>query len=122
MNSDLPLISILVPIYEVEKYIERCARSLFEQTYPNLEFVFVDDASPDKSIEILQLVINDYPKWDDHVSIIRHDKNYGIAATRNTLVKNSRGEFLLHVDSDDWIEPNTVELLVKKNMRQMLIL
>ena len=114
MYSQYSLVSILVPIYGVEKYIERCARSLFEQSYPNLEFVFVDDASPDKSVEILQQVINDYPKWDDHVSIIRHDKNYGIAATRNTLVKNSRGEFLLHVDSDDWIEPNTVELFVKK--------
>lgn len=114
MDYTLPLISLLVPIYGVEKYIERCARSLFEQSYPNLEFVFVDDASPDKSVEILQQVINDYPKWDDHVSIIRHDKNYGIAATRNTLVKNSRGEFLLYVDSDDWIEPNTVELFVKK--------
>ena len=118
-NSDLsfknnPLISILVPIYGVEKYIERCARSLFEQTYPNLEFVFVDDASPDKSIEILHQVIKDYPKWDGHISIIHHDKNCGIAATRNSLVNNSKGEFLYYVDSDDWIEPNTLELLVKK--------
>lgn len=114
MNSGLPIISILVPIYNVEPYIERCARCLFEQTYPNLEFVFVDDASPDKSIEILQQVIKDYPKWDKHISIIRHDKNYGIAATRNTLLDNCNGEFLIHVDSDDWIEPNTVELFVKK--------
>lgn len=114
MNSDLPFISILVPIYNVEPFIERCARSLFEQTYPHLEFVFVDDASPDKSIEILQQVIKEYPKWDEHISIIHHDKNYGIAATRNTLLDNCKGEFLIHVDSDDWIEPNTVELFVKK--------
>jgi len=114
MNSGLPFVSILVPIYNVEPYIERCARSLFEQTYPNLEFVFVDDASPDKSIEILQQVIKDYPKWDEHISIIRHDKNYGIAATRNTLLDNCKGDFLFHVDSDDWIEPNTIELFVKK--------
>lgn len=114
MYMNTPLISILVPIYYVEKYIERCARSLFEQTYPNLEFIFVDDGSPDKSIEILQQVIKDYPKWDGHISIIRHDKNCGIAATRNSLVNNSKGEFLYHVDSDDWIEPNTIELLVKK--------
>lgn len=108
------LVSILVPIYKVEKYIERCARSLFEQTYPNLEFLFVDDASPDKSIEILRKVIAQYPKWKGRITIISHDKNRGLAATRNTLVDNCRGEFLLHVDSDDWIEPNTVELLVKK--------
>lgn len=117
-NSDLShpqaLVSILVPIYCVEKYIERCARSLFEQTYPNLEFVFVDDASPDKSIEILQRVIKEYPKWDKHISIIRHNANHGIAATRNTLLDNCKGKFLLFVDSDDWIEPNAVELFVKK--------
>lgn len=114
MNSRLPIVSILVPIYNVESYIERCARSLFEQTYPNLEFVFVDDASPDKSIEILQQVIKDYPKWNKYISIIHHDKNYGIAATRNKLIDNCNGEFLFHVDSDDWIEPNTIELFVKK--------
>lgn len=118
-NSDFyfknnPLISILVPIYGVEKYIERCARSLFEQTYSYLEFVFVDDASPDKSVEILQQVIPQYPKWEGRITIIYHDKNRGLAAARNTLVDNCRGEFLLHVDSDDWIEPNTVELFVKK--------
>lgn len=116
MNSRLPVVSILVPIYNVEPYIEQCARSLFEQTYPNLEFVFVDDASPDKSIEILQQVIKDYPKWDEHISIIRHDKNYGIASTRNTLLDNCNGEFLIHVDSDDWIEPKAVDLLVKRQL------
>lgn len=114
MYSLFPLVSILVPIYGVEKYIERCARSLFEQSYQNLEFVFVVDASPDKSIEILQQVIPQYPKWEGRINIIYHHKTLGIAATRNTLVKNSRGDFLLHVDSDDWIEPNTVELFVKK--------
>lgn len=116
MNSDLPLISILVPIYGVEKYIERCARSLFEQTYPNLEFIFVDDASSDKSVEILKLVITDYPKWKESINIIHHDKNLGLAAARNTLVDNCQGEFIVHVDSDDWLEPDAIELLVKKQI------
>lgn len=107
-------VSILVPVYGVESYIERCARSLFEQTYPNLEFVFVDDASPDKSVEVLKQVIADYPNREEAVTIIHHNKNLGIAATRDTLVNNCKGEFLLHVDSDDWIEPNAVELLVKR--------
>lgn len=113
---EFPLVSILAPIYKVEKYVERCARSLFEQTYSNLEFVFVDDASPDKSIEILQQIILDYPKWKECVTITHHDKNRGLASSRNTLVNNSKGEFLLHVDSDDWIEPNAVELLVKRQI------
>ena len=116
MNIASPFVSILVPIYGVEKYIERCARSLFEQTYPNLEFVFVDDASLDKSVEILERVITNYPKWEGRITIIHHDKNRGLAAARNTLVDNCKGEFLYHVDSDDWIEPNAVELLVKRQM------
>lgn len=116
MNFISPLVSILVPIYGVEEYIERCARSIFEQTYPNLEFVFVDDASPDKSVEILRRVISYYPKWDSCITIIHHDKNLGLAAARNTLVDDCKGEFLFHVDSDDWIEPNAVELLVKRQI------
>ena len=108
------LVSILVPVFKVEKYIERCARSLFEQTYPNLEFIFVDDASPDKSIEILQQVIQCYPKWQNSITIIHHHKNRGLAAARNTLIDHCRGEFLFHVDSDDWIEPNAIEVLMKR--------
>ena len=116
------LVSILVPIYKVEKYIERCARSLFEQTYPNLEFLFVDDASPDKSIEILQKVIAQYPKWKGRITIIYHNKNRGLAVARNALVDNCRGEFLFHVDSDDWIAEDAVEKILKCwKKRQMQI-
>ena len=70
--KDLPLVSVLLPVYQVEEYIERCARSVFEQTYQNLEFVFVDDGSTDSSIDILQGVINDYDDLKDHIRIIRH--------------------------------------------------
>lgn len=112
--NNLPLVSILVPVYNVEKYIERCARSVFEQTYENLEFIFVDDCTPDNSIQILEQVLSEYPERINQVKIIHHDKNYGLATTRNTLVDNSKGEFILHVDSDDWIERNAVELLTKR--------
>lgn len=108
------LVSILVPIYNVEPYIERCTRSLFEQTYDNLEFVFVDDCTPDKSIQILETVIKDYPARAKRTRIIQHNRNRGIAATRNTLIENARGEFLVWMDSDDWMEQNAVELLVKR--------
>ena len=114
MKSAFPLISILVPVYGVEKYIERCARSLFEQTYPNIEFIFVDDASPDKSVDILYRIIECYPKREGCSTVIRHQKNLGLAMARNTLLDNCKGEFLFHVDSDDWIEPNAIELLVKR--------
>ena len=112
----MPLVSVLVPVFRVEQYIERCARSLFEQTYSNLEFLFVDDASPDRSVEILQQIIAEYPKWDRYVTIIHHDKNRGLAAVRNTLVDHCKGEFLVHVDSDDWVERNAIELLVKRQL------
>ena len=111
-----PLVSILVPIYNVEPYIVRCVRSIFEQTYLNLEFVFVDDGSSAKSIEILQQEISNYPQWNGRIKMIRHDKNLGLAVARNTLVDNAKGDFLFYVDSDDWIEPNAVELMVKKQL------
>ena len=108
------LVSILVPIYGVEKYIERCARSVFDQTYPNLEFVFCNDATPDRSVEILEHVIEDYPHLQERIHILHHDHNRGIAATRNNLFDHCTGEYLTYVDSDDWIEPDMVEKLVKK--------
>ena len=107
-----PLVSILIPVYHVEAYIERCARSAFEQTYQNLEFIFVDDASPDSSVDVLQQVIAAYPKRHDSIKILYHDRNKGLASVRNTAVDACHGEFLIHVDSDDWLEPEAVELLV----------
>ena len=109
-----PLVSILVPVYGVERYIERCARSLFEQTYENLEFVFVNDCTPDKSMEVLAKVMEDYPERKGQVTILSHDTNRGLAAVRNTLLDHCHGEFLIHVDSDDWVESHIVELLMKK--------
>jgi len=109
-------VSVLVPVFGVELFIERCARSLFEQTYPNLEYVFVNDQTPDKSIVILTRLIEDYPNRKFFVKIINHENNRGLAAARNTALDNANGEFVCHVDSDDWLEPDAIELLVKKQM------
>ena len=108
------LVSILVPVFKVEGYIERCARSLFEQTYSNLEFVFVDDCSPDGSVSVLRKVIKDYPHREKRISIIRHQRNRGLAAARNTAFDHATGEFVCIVDSDDWMELDAVERLVMK--------
>lgn len=108
------LVSVLVPVYKVEGYIERCARSLFEQTYPNLEYVFVDDCSPDDSIQILHRVIKDYPNREKNVLIVRHDRNRGLASSRNSALDNASGMFVCAVDSDDWLELDAIEKLVKK--------
>ena len=110
-------ISILVPVYKVEPYIELCARSLFEQSYSDLEFVFVNDCSPDRSIEVLRHVVESYPDRADSVKIINHDTNRGVAAARNTLLDNATGDFVSWVDADDWLESNAIELLMQKQQQ-----
>lgn len=109
-----PKVSILVPIYGVEKFIERCSRSLFEQTFEDIEYIFVNDCTPDKSISILESTIKDYPVRKDQIKIVHHSVNQGIAAVRNTCLDNANGEYTLFVDSDDWIEKNMVELMYNK--------
>lgn len=116
MNDTQYLVSICVPIYGVEKYIERCAISLFEQTYPNIEYIFVNDCTPDSSIEILKSVIEKYPNRKPCVRIITHNKNRGLGAVRNTAVDAAKGEFLMHVDSDDWIDKDCVRRCVDKQI------
>lgn len=111
MNAN---VSILVPIYGVEKFIERCAISLFEQTFQDIEYVFVNDCTPDNSITILNNTLERYPHRKYQVKIIEHKANSGIAVARNTLLDNATGDYILFVDSDDYIELNTIELLYNK--------
>lgn len=108
------LVSILVPIYKVEPYIERCARSLFGQTYPELEYVFVDDCSPDNSCGILLRLLEEYPNRKRTTKILHHSINRGLAAARNTALDNATGDFVCVVDSDDWLEEDAIEKLVSK--------
>ena len=110
-------VSVLVPIYRVEKYIKRCAESLFMQTYGNIEYVFVDDCSPDDSIKILNATILEHPDRKDTVKIVTHEHNKGLAEARNTAIRASSGEFIMHVDSDDYVETNAVELLVEEQLK-----
>lgn len=107
-------VSILVPIYGVESFIERCAISLFEQTYENIEYVFVDDCTNDNSIKVLSDVISRYPNRSPQVKVIRHPSNRGLAGTRNTAVYYSTGNFIIHVDSDDYVDISLVKSLVLK--------
>lgn len=110
----MPKVSILVPVYNVEKYIERCAISLFEQTFDDIEYVFVNDCSQDNSIDILQKVIAKYPLRKDNIKLISHSENRGIAITRNTAIENALGKYVLYIDSDDYIENNTIKLMLDK--------
>lgn len=96
------MLSIIVPIYNVEKYIERCVRSLMMQTLPDIEYIFVNDASTDKSIDILKRIIVQYP--NKKIQILTHSSNRGLAAARNTGLSAAQGEYIMHCDSDDWID------------------
>lgn len=100
----MPKVSVIIPVYGVEKYIERCARSLFNQTLDDIEYIFVDDCSPDRSIEILNQVIGEYPRRKDQVQIIHHASNQGLALARQTGLKAAAGEYIAHCDSDDWVD------------------
>ena len=105
-------LSVIVPVYGVEKYIARCAESLLRQDYADKELIFVDDASPDRSVAILQELLSHYP--DQQVTILRHSENRGLAAARRTGMKAASGEFIVHVDGDDYIEPDALQQLARK--------
>lgn len=107
-------VSIVIPVYGVEKYIERCARSLFEQTLDDIEYLFIDDCSPDNSIAILKRVLKDYPMRELQVIIHRMKHNSGQAAVRKWGITNAKGNYIIHCDSDDWMELNMCETLYVK--------
>lgn len=107
-------ISILIPIYRTEKYIQRCAESLFMQTYDNIEYIFVDDYSPDNSIEKLEQVLEKYPNRKPFTKILRHTQNKGLSSTRNTGLDNATGTYVMFVDSDDFLEENCVEKVISE--------
>lgn len=102
----MPKVSVIIPVYGVEKYIERCARSLFEQTLDDVEYLFIDDCTPDKSVEVLNRVLEEYPNRKSQVIIHRMEQNSGQAAVREWGAKNATGDFIIHCDSDDWVDTN----------------
>ena len=112
MNS--PKVSVIITIYNREKYIEDCARSLFEQTLDSVEFVFVDDASIDQSVALLYNQLENYPIRKPQTKIIRLATNGGRAVARQTGLDNVSGEYIIHVDSDDWVDYDMLEKLYER--------
>ena len=103
-----PLISVIIPVYKVEAYLEKCLNSVINQTYSNLEIIVIDDGSPDNSGNIADL----FAKKDSRISVI-HKKNEGLSAARNTGISIATGEWISFVDSDDWLELNMYEFLIQ---------
>lgn len=106
--------SVIIPIYKVEPFIGHCARSLMEQTLTDVEYIFVDDASPDGSLTVLRQVLAGYPERNSHVRILTHPENKGLPAARNTGLAVAQGEYIFHCDSDDFVEPDMLEQLYRK--------
>ena len=102
-----PLISIIVPVYKVEAYLPRCVDSLINQTYGNLEFILVDDGSPDNCGALCDA----FARKDPRIRVI-HKENGGLSSARNAGIDIARGEYLGFVDSDDWVEPEMFESLI----------
>lgn len=114
----MPRVSVIVPVYRVEKYIERCAISLFEQTMDGIEYIFVDDCTPDKSIDILKLTIEKYElrfaEGKNTVRIVRMPTNSGLPAVRRHGIQLATGDYIIHCDSDDWVDTDMFRLLYEK--------
>ena len=109
MNGLIPKISVIVPVYKAEKYLHRCVDSLLAQTFSDFEMLLIDDGSPDRSGEIC----DEYAKKDKRVRVF-HKENGGVSSARQCGMDNARGEYTIHVDSDDWVEPNMLEELYGK--------
>lgn len=102
-----PKISIIIPIYNTERYLEKCLRSAMEQTFDAIEIICVDDASPDNSARIVEQLARE----DARIQLIRHDCNLGLGGARNTGIKAARAHYVTGIDSDDYILPEMMERL-----------
>lgn len=105
-----PLITVAIAVYNTEKYLKDCMESVVNQTYRNLEIICVNDASTDSSFAILE----SYALQDSRIKIITNSKNSGLGVTRNVGMDAAQGEYILFVDSDDWIDLTTCEKLITK--------
>lgn len=109
-NTDVkPLVSIIVPVYNVEQYLPQCLDSIVNQTYKNIEVICVNDGSPDNSIKILE----DYALRDSRIKVVSQ-KNQGVSSARNLAHQYVNGEYIIYVDGDDWLDVNTCEIAVEK--------
>ena len=102
-------VTVIVPVYKVEQYLKRCVDSILKQTVEKIEVILVDDGSPDTC----PVICDEIAKKDDRVRVV-HKKNGGLASARNAGLTIAKGEYIVFVDSDDWIEPNMLEELLEK--------
>ena len=97
----MPKVSVVIPVYNVEQYIERCLYTLFGQTMDDIEYIFVDDSSTDSSVKIINKSLELYPYRKVLTKILRHSSNLGVGAARTTGIKAATGDYIIHCDPDD---------------------
>lgn len=104
-------VSVIIPLYGVEAFVERCATSLMQQTLPEVQFIFVDDAAKDRSAEVLEKTLQNFPHRRADVKVVHHEQNLGLPAARNTGLREAEGEYIFHCDGDDFVEAEMLEQL-----------
>lgn len=107
-------VSIVIPVFNAERYLERCCESLLAQTLDSIEYVFVNDGSTDNSINLINKIAERYPNRFNSIKIIDRKENRGVAFTRQEGLDNATGEFVIHCDADDWVESDMYETLYNK--------
>lgn len=117
----MPQVSVIVPVYNVVSYIDRCARSLFEQTLDDIEYIFIDDCTPDDSMDVLQSVIEEFryrlTSESKVVKIERMPTNSGQAAVRRHGIQLATGDYIIHCDSDDWVDADLYKTMYREAVR-----
>lgn len=114
---EYPLISVIVPVYKVEKYLDECVRSIVNQTYRNLEIILVNDGSPDNCPQMC----DDWAKRDARIRVI-HKENGGVSSARNAGLDVCGGEYVAFVDSDDWLEPDMYETMLRYVKKDVIVI
>lgn len=109
-----PKVSVIVPVFNTSQYIAKCCRSLFEQTLDSIQYIFVDDGSNDGSLRIVEDILLNHPNRSNQVTFVCYDKNRGVGAARHEGLKEVNGEYIIHCDSDDWVEPDAYQTLYEK--------
>ena len=104
-------VSVIIPIYNVARFIVKCVDSLMQQTLKDVEYIFINDSTPDESMPLLSETLLKYPERKNNIKIINHESNMGLPAARNTGLAIAQGEYIFHCDSDDYVESDMLEIL-----------
>lgn len=114
----MPKVSVIIPVYNASKFLERCCNSLFSQSLDDMQFIFVDDCSIDNSVEIVKDVLMQYPNRQNQVKIVRQTTNQGVSIARQRGLEESMGEFVIHCDADDMMDSNMYQVMYEEAIKQ----